>query len=195
MEKDEFRLLCAEELAGMYESDMRRDFPPAELKPLKSLLRLLEEGRYEPYGLFRAGRMISYAFYWNAGGPYVMLDYFAVRPEVRSRGIGGALLRDMLDRFCVDGRGIFGEVEIPNSGDEAVDSLRRRRLHFYLRAGMRQAGFRTRIFGVPYLVLSYGPQLADAQLMEACRKIYRTAVPEPAYRKQILIPWDEEVDG
>ncbi len=188
----EFRLLTADEMAQVYHEHMKRDFPPDELKPLSRLQKMLAAGNYAPYALFREGKVISYAFYWMAGDPYVMLDYFAVIPEERNKGTGSELLREMLDRFCVDGRGVFGEVEIPNTGEPAVDDLRRRRLGFYLRAGLRRMGFTTKIFGVPYIVLAYGPEISDEALIEVNRRIYGSSLPKAMYEKNIFIPWPTE---
>ena len=194
MAEREFRMLSAQELTDLYERDMRRDFPPDELKPLSPLLEMMERGEYEPYGLFEEGRLLAYALYWKAAGyPYVMLDYFAVMPELRNGGTGSALLRDMLERFCQNGGGVFGEVEIPETGDEAVDHLRRRRLGFYARAGLRQAGFRTKIFGVPFLILLYGPPISDEDLIKTAQALYREAFPEPEfYARNFFIPWKGE---
>lgn len=190
MSDTQFRPLTPEELKELYEAHMRRDFPPDELKPLDRLLALMERGEYEPYGLFRGDALLAYALYWKAGeDPYVMLDYFAVLPEGRNRGTGSALLRQMLDRFCRDGRGVFGEVEVPNTGDGEVDALRRRRLGFYARAGLRTIDYRTKVFGVPYLVLAYGPDISDSALMETHRKLYHSAFPNPElYEKNVFIP-------
>ncbi len=190
-----FRLLSKEELVVLYGLHMKRDFPADELKPLRRLLTMMEEGRYEPYGLFEDGRLVAYALYWRVPGEgYVMLDYFAVLPEGRNRGTGSALLRDMLERFCRNGGGVFGEVEIPNTGDEAVDQLRRRRLGFYARAGLRRMGFQTKVFGVPFVVLSYGPEISDEALMEVARKLYRSGFPEEEiYEKNVFIPYESEV--
>ncbi len=188
----EFRLLTAQEMAWVHENHMKRDFPPAELKPLSLLQKMLADGQYAPYALFQGGDLVAYAFYWMAGDPYVMLDYFAVVPERRNKGAGGRLLREMLDRFCVDGHGVFGEVEIPNTGVSEVDELRQRRLNFYLRAGLRRMGFTTKTFGVPYIVLSYGPEISDEELMEVNRRIYRSSLSEAMYEENVFIPWSGE---
>ncbi|WP_251448980.1 GNAT family N-acetyltransferase [Vermiculatibacterium agrestimuris] len=192
MNERKFLMLSEEELERLYEVHMRRDFPADELKPLSALLAMMGRGEYEPYGLFQDGELLAYALYWRAPGErYVMLDYFAVMPEIRNQGTGSELLRDMLERFCKDGGGVFGEVEIPETGDETVDTLRRRRLGFYARAGLRQMGFRTCIFGVPYLVLAYGPKISDEALMEVTRKLYREAFPDKSfYAKHVIIPWE-----
>ncbi len=194
MAEREFRLLTRAELTELYKTHMERDFPEAELKSLPRLLGLMDRGGYEPYGLFQDGELAAYALYWRVGEePYVMLDYFAVVPEGRNKGTGSALLREMLERFCQNGGGVFGEVEIPDTGDEEVDALRRRRLGFYARAGLRQAGFRTKIFGVPFLVLRYGPEISDEALMGIARALYWDGVGDPAlYEKNVLIPYDPE---
>ena len=177
MAEREFRLLTRAELTELYKTHMERDFPEAELKSLPRLLGLMDRGGYEPYGLFQDGELAAYALYWRVGEePYVMLDYFAVVPEGRNKGTGSALLR-----------------EIPDTGDEEVDALRRRRLGFYARAGLRQAGFRTKIFGVPFLVLRYGPEISDEALMGIARALYWDGVGDPAlYEKNVLIPYDPE---
>lgn len=190
--KGEFRLLNAQEMAWVHENHMKRDFPPAELKPLSLLQKMLAEGRYEPYALFQNGELAAYAFYWTAGEPYVLLDYFAVVPERRNSGTGSQLLREMLDRFCVDGHGVFGEVEIPDTGVPEVDELRTRRLNFYLRAGLQKRNFTVKIFSVPYLVLSYGPEISDDALIEADRKIYGSSLPKKMYEENIFIPLSRE---
>lgn len=188
----EFRLLTDEELIQVYHEHMERDFPPDELKPLSRLQKMRASGNYDPYALFRDGEVVGYAFYWKTEEPYVLLDYFAVTPKERNKGTGGALLRDMLERFCVDGRGVFCEAELPNTGDAEVDALRRRRLNFYLRNGMRQAGFHTKVFGVPYTVLFHGPEISDEALMETDRRVYHSGIPQDMYEKNIFIPWEPE---
>lgn len=190
MTEKEFRLLEREELIALYNEHMKVDFPPDELKPLSWLLNMLETGLYEPYGLFQDGKLTAYALYWKTEqDAYVMLDYFAVVRDQRNRGVGSSLLRDMLDRFCTqEGRGVFGEVEAPISGDEEIDALRRRRLGFYDRAGFRQMGFRTKIFGVSYIVIAYGPSVTDEELIEVDRKLYRSTVPAEKYQQEVFIP-------
>ena len=190
MIQSEFRLLTKQELTGVYREHMKKDFPPNELKALAWILRLTKAGAYEPYGLFRDGELISYAFYWRVEGEtYVMLDYFAVVAKYRNQGVGSRLLKEMLERFCTErGLGVFGEVEAPISGDCEVDDLRRRRLGFYDRAGFRRMGFRTRVFDVTYDIIDYGPPVTDEELIEVNRKIYHSIVPKKMYEKKVFIP-------
>ena len=193
MAQTQFRKLTLPELETVYREHMTRDFPHSELKPFSRLKALVDGGTYEAYGLFEDGAMIAYDLYWlDRADPYVMLDYFAVVPDRRNGGTGSGLLRDMLERFCAGGGGVFGEVEIPDTGDPAVDDLRRRRLGFYARAGMRTMGFRTRVFGVPYVVVAYGPEISDEALMATDRKLYRQAFPPAVYEKEVFIPWESK---
>ena len=189
MAKQEFRLLTKEELADLYSQHMERDFPSDELKPLARLLDLMDRGLYEPYALFREGKLTAYALYWKTEkDSYVMLDYFAVVPEERNKGTGSALLRDMLERFCQNGSGVFGEVEAPVSGDESTDALRRRRLGFYARAGLRRMNYTSRVFGVPFIIIAYGPEISEEALMETNRQLYREVLSEEDYEKNVFIP-------
>lgn len=189
-----FRLLTGEEVKSLYTERMEEDFLADELKPLATLLSLMKRGIYDPYALFENGTLVAYAFYWKAEEekPYVMLDYFAVVPQERNKGRGSALLREMLERFCRGGKGVFGEVEVPDTEDEAVDDLRRRRIGFYKRSGMRVLDFKTKCFGVPFHVIAYGPEIPDEELMEIDRAIYRTACDNDAiFARQIFIPWSK----
>lgn len=188
-----FRLLDENELGLLFEKHMKRDFPADELKPLPRLLALTQRGLYESYGLFRGDELLAYALYWKVDDdPYIMLDYFAVLPKGRNHGTGSEMLHRMLEHFCQDGRGVFGEVEIPETGVPEVDGLRRRRLGFYHRAGLREISYRTKVCGVPYIVLAYGPEIPDADLMLTHQKLYHTAFDEESYAKKIYIPYEGE---
>lgn len=45
-------LLDEERIRYIYKSHMKKDFPRAELKPLKSILMLIEQNRGEGYGFY-----------------------------------------------------------------------------------------------------------------------------------------------
>lgn len=81
--------LNREELSALYRSQMTRDFPPQELKPLKSMLELMEEGRYQALGLFDEDELLGYALVWREPGvSFALLDYLGTLPGVRNRGLG-----------------------------------------------------------------------------------------------------------
>ena len=59
------RKLNESALRGIYDAYMHEAFPPAELKPLAVMLRLMERGRYLCYGYYRNGRLAAYAFFYR----------------------------------------------------------------------------------------------------------------------------------
>ena len=82
--------LSAAECEDLYRSALPRDFPAAELKPFAEIQRLLESGVYEPLLLTDdAGARLAYA--WQVvlpGQRTALLDYFAVRYDLRGSGVG-----------------------------------------------------------------------------------------------------------
>ena len=86
--------LSAAECEDLYRSALPRDFPAAELKPFAEIQRLLESGVYEPLLLTDdAGARLAYA--WQVvlpGQRTALLDYFAVRCDLRGSGVGTAAL-------------------------------------------------------------------------------------------------------
>ena len=87
--------LSAAECEDLYRSALPRDFPAAELKPFAEIQRLLESGVYEPLLLTDdAGARLAYA--WQVvlpGQRTALLDYFAVRCDLRGSGVGTAAHR------------------------------------------------------------------------------------------------------
>ena len=156
--------LNGQQLSQLYEAQLREDFPPSELKPLKAMLWL------EP------------------GVPFALLDYLGTLPGERDRGLGGRLL-DLLAEHYRDFRGIYGEAEAPENGDPAGESLRRRRLNFYLRNGFRYGGYDCALFGVHYQTLIRGgADVTAEELLAVHRGIYRRHMPPAIYDRFIQIP-------
>ncbi|MBR4224859.1 MAG: GNAT family N-acetyltransferase [Oscillospiraceae bacterium] len=66
------------------------------------------------------------------------LAYFAVRRDMRSSGIGGEALRQLIDSYS--GYQVIAEHEAPDSAAPDSD-IRRRRKRFYLRNGFHETGW------------------------------------------------------
>ena len=132
-----FRLLTAEEYPRWYHDQLSEAFVPQERKPLPDILRLLEEGRYEVWGLFDEDELLSYAALWkNATIPLVLLDYLGTTRARRNEGLGS----DMLSRLEQQGRPLVAEAEFPvPGGSDAENALRLRRIQFYIRNGFTPA--------------------------------------------------------
>ena len=107
--------LSAAECEDLYRSALPRDFPAAELKPFAEIQRLLESGVYEPLLLTDdAGARLAYA--WQVvlpGQRTALLDYFAVRYDLRGSGVGTAALGLVRDYDAMRVRDLVLECEHP----------------------------------------------------------------------------------
>ena len=84
-----WRLLTAEELTRVYLNEMRRDFPPTELKPLSMVLNSEAVGDSHTWGVYDGETLVAYLLMVRPRGATVsQLDYFAVLPACRARAAG-----------------------------------------------------------------------------------------------------------
>lgn len=181
----ELRLLSKEELIRIYNTEMVYDFPKAELKPVRGMLRLMEQGKYEPLGVEEKGELIGYAAVWlppERNG--ALLEYFGVLRGKRCGGFGTAILRLLAQRYGQ----IFGEVECPDSDDEAENELRRRRIGFYLRNGLRVLDYECALFGVHFNCLYLGPEQDDRKVEALHRSVYADYFSPEHMERYIQLP-------
>lgn len=116
--------LTAEQLSALYESELKAAFPPQELKPLKAMLNLMAEKKYQALGLYDGDELAGYALLWlEPGIPFALLDYLGTIEGRRSQGLGTIML-DLLAGYYKDYRGIFGEAEAPEGGSPEGEELR-----------------------------------------------------------------------
>lgn len=180
--------LSPAECEELYRTALPRDFPAAELKPFAEIRRLLEAGVYEPLLLTDdAGSRLAYA--WQVvltGQRTALLDYFAVRYDLRGGGVGTAALQTVKAYDAMRVRDLLLECEHPAEAPEPETA--RRRIGFYLRAGARATALESRVFGTRYTVLSLpcGATAPDATLCKELRALYRVMVPHPYYRGQVI---------
>lgn len=182
------RDLTREELKTIYEAEMVHAFPPAELKPFSAMERLMDRGLYHPLGLFEDGALVSYLLLWtDESGQFALGDYLGTVAGRRNGGLGGKFLQLVFASYP-EFKCIFGEAEAP--GPEASDeenALRRRRLGFYERNGLRYLNYDCALFGVHYRCLAYG-DAPDEEVLQAHREIYASAFPPDKLEKYIQIP-------
>ena len=180
--------LSPTECEELYNTALPRDFPAAELKPFAEIRRLLDAGVYEPLLLTDDdGRRLAYA--WQVvlpGQRTALLDYFAVRYDLRGSGIGTRALQLVKAYDAMRVQDLLLECEHPA---EAPDpAVARRRIGFYLRAGARATTLESRVFGTRYTVLALpcGGTQPDAVLCKELCALYRVMVPHPYYRGQVI---------
>ncbi len=152
----EVRALECPELKEIYKTHMREDFPLMELRPWFAIEKVWERGGYSAYGYYEGEQFLAYAaFYASTELPCVLLDYYAVVPELRGRGIGSAFLRDLLDALPPEER-IFIEAESASTAkDEEDRATREARIAFYQNGGALDTGVNCQLFGVDYNILYF----------------------------------------
>jgi len=185
----ELRILNKAELERLYYNEMKRAFPPSELKPLKSMEDMRDTDRYEPLGLFEGEELLGYAMIWMEPDiPHVLLDYLGTMEGKRGNGLGTKMLKLLQERYASRGA-VFGEAERDNSPDPEERALQSRRLDFYFRNGLRYAGYDCALFGVHYETLILGGEGVSAEeLMDYHQTIYRRQIPAKHYDRFVQIP-------
>ena len=185
----ELRIPTPEQLRRVYDRDILASFPAAELKPLKNMERMWQEGWYRPLCLFDGDDIVGEAFLWLGHPGWALLDYLCVSPARRNDGLGSVILQTLRrqERDTV----IFGESEAPEDAPDV--EMAKRRLGFYARNGLRTAGYDTEMFGVHYKTLYLAAGAVDeAALMREHRFIYENTFSADKFRKYVRIPFDPE---
>lgn len=164
------KLLNKCELKSLYNAEIVDDFPRAELKPLRAMLRLMDMRQYDPLLITDDdGNALGYALVWlprvRDGG---LLEYLGVLRGKRNNGLGTQALPLLLERYGQ----IFGEVEAPTSDDPSENELRRHRIGFYERNGFRVLDYECALFGVHFKCMYQGPETDDRKVQELHRSVY-----------------------
>ena len=164
------KLLDKQELTDLYQSEMVFDFPKAELKPLRAMLRLMDMGQYDPLLITDdEGSPLGYAMLWLPRARNgALLEYLGVLRGKRNGGLGTHVLPLLAERYGQ----LFGEAEAPTSDDPAENDLRRRRIAFYERNGFRVLDYECALFGVHFNCLYRGPETDDRKVESLHRSVY-----------------------
>lgn len=163
----ELRPVAGSILQDWYDRELTQAFPPNERKPLADIKALMDQGRYEVWGLFDGETLLGYATLWMepADRSCILLDYLGVTAARRNGGLGGQIVRMLTDQLA--GKSLLLiEAERPVEGDDpAENALRRRRLAFYERCGfvpaydMATCGMRFTTF-LPHMPADLAPVMA-----------------------------------
>lgn len=180
--------LSIEQVTAIYEEKLCKDFPKEEQKPLAFILKAMEAGNYECYGLMQEQELLSYAFFIKQGDTF-LLDYFATVSGKRNQGLGavflGLLRQQLRDADCV-----IAEVEDPSFASSSDEKeLQTRRYHFYLRNGFADTGVRASAFGVPFILIEMllGQRHDEERVRQLYRMHYRAVLPEEIYQKAVRV--------
>ena len=106
---------------------------------------------------------------------------------MRSLYGSGATIFSTISPLPGDAECVVGEVEDPDKAKDAAErALRERRLQFYLRAGYRETGLRSVVFGADYRILEV--PTAKTHTTDELREVYtalcRSVLPPAFFRTQ-----------
>jgi GNAT superfamily N-acetyltransferase len=120
-------------------------FPSNERQEVQVLKNRIKEGNCRLIACLKEGQVLAFAVVWEFSGiRFDFLDYFAVRPDFRDRGIGRQLLGNIRNQVLKKNRILMIEAENPEFGEGKTDKLRR--ISFYEKAGARWMA------GIPYIL-------------------------------------------
>ena len=160
------------------------DFPPDELKPLAHIESMVARGICTCYALYEDGKVLSYVNLCEKDG-FFLVDYLAVNPSLRGRGIGSRTL-DMVKELCKE-RTILIECETSGlAKTEAEAEIRRRRIAFYLNAGFKLSGVSSLLFGVDYVILTY-PEECNRTAADGLATVYLEMLGKESFAKNLTI--------
>ena len=181
-----WKKLTADELTRVYLDEMRRDFPPSELKPLSMILNSEAAGMAHTWGVFEGETLVSYLLMVQPMGCEVsQLDYFSVLPAYRSTGIGARLLA-ALPAHEEGAKAILIEAECPEKAEDEAMAVRR--LGFYARCGAVDVGWTEHLFDAWFrvLVLPCGRTTPDAETtVQGLADCYRRTMGDPQWKKHV----------
>jgi hypothetical protein len=160
----------------VYNKRMKYDFHANELKPLDYILNITEKGLYLPMAAlpdnadqndFEICDIIAYCFFVKTDENLFLLDYFAVRADLRGTGKGSEIIKHF-SKY-----NFMGEVEDPDyASDEADKQNRQRRMSFYIRNNLKPTGVKCRLFGSDYVIMYTGENMSDKDAFDKMKKIY-----------------------
>lgn len=129
----------------------RSAFPRYERKPFSIILSMHKKGKTDVWYFEKDCKFAGLAITIN-GENLILIDYFAVAQELRGRGTGSAILRQLQEQYSP--KGLLVEIEsVYNNSDNSEE--RNRRKQFYLRNQMVPMHVMVNLFGVDMELLGY----------------------------------------
>lgn len=176
------------QIAALYEASLRRDFPPSELKSLSAILNMFHSGVYDVIGAYEGELLQAYALmYRPKEGRIVLLDYLAVEPDFRNKGIGSLLLRQLRDYYQQTADVLMIECERPKAAPDELEA--RKRIRFYTRSGAILTSVRICLFGVEYSIMALPctDVLHERDWAEQMLRLYRQMLPRALYEQNVRL--------
>ena len=181
--------LTNKQIRTIYLERIKKDFAPDEIKPLSRIRKALAEGNYACYGAFEGEQITAYAFF-VLNGRCALVDYLAVREDLRGQGTGSRFLQLMMSGLMQQFDCVLLESEDPDFAEaEEEKDIRNRRLRFYLRNGLTDTGVTAFVWHGHYriLALPVGKALFPDNVREIYSDIYHIIFPKIIYDRMVQL--------
>ena len=131
-------------------------FSENERKTLKMIKSSFDEGYTKIIKINKSDNLCGYMIINKIKeNQYAILDYFAILPQYRSKGIGTKALKLLIDEETKN-KGIFIEIEKIGLGkDDKENILREKRKVFYEKVGFKKLNYDFVLFNVVYTPYIY----------------------------------------
>ncbi len=126
-------------------------FPRSEKKPFILILSTFKKGKADVWYFEKNDKFAGFAITINSKNA-ILLDYFAISPQMRGQGVGSRILR-YLQKFYTP-QGLVLEIEAPSPTAPNLEE-RQKRKNFYLNNNMSPLPIKVNLFGVEMELLSY----------------------------------------
>ena len=182
-------VLTLDQIRRIYRERMTGDFPKNELKSLKVIEESMERGLYIGYGCCDGAEILAYALFVRLGR-HALLDYYAVRADLRDQGLGSRFLQALIAGPMREMDCVLLEVDdVDRAPDEAERKRRVWRLQFYLRNGLKVTDVCATTYGADFriLALPVGAQMDAQTISRVYSAIYRELLPARVYDEEVEI--------
>ena len=152
-------------------------FPEDEKKPL-DMLQNSYENNYEKFTkIMYKNEFVGFILTTKTKKDgFAILDYYAILPKYRNKGIGTKTLEKYLKEEKDNSKGIFVEVEKVGLGkDENENKIREKRKNFYDKLGFKKLNYDFILFDVTYSTHIYTKyEIDEDETVDEIFKIYET---------------------
>ncbi len=190
--------LSLPQIRALYRKRMKQDFPPDELKPLAMIEKALARDEYICYGAVNGKDILAYAYFVKLKEqekPYALFDYYAVRQDIRDRGVGSRFMQALIAGPLREMNCVLLEVDDPACAQTPEETdKRKRRLAFYLRNGLRDADVKATVYGVQFkiLTLPVGNALSREEVRQKYAALYHSLFSARLFQEKVFIHPDDK---
>ncbi len=146
-------------------------FPETERKPFEMILELEKQGKSDVFSIDNENNQFLGLAITLYDDNVIILDYFAINPEYRGKGIGGKAI-DILKNKFKDKKFLL---EIETTDIISADIQNRiRRKNFYLRHGLKAMPYKVNLLGEIMEIMTFNCEVT----FEEYHSVFENSLPQ-----------------